>query len=528
MEQALVDHAPEIHHSDQGVQYAAIAYTTRLRDAGVQISMAQVGAAWQNGYAERLIRTIKEEEVDLSEYVNYTDAMQQLGRFLDEVYMHKRIHSALGYLTPPSLKANGSNSSRPISLTFTNNDGMCAQSSGAVQLSMNKKQNYFTGLTTNTFLLAFTSFFADISTEMLYPVLPIFLTQTLGANVSIVGIVEGVATATQNIVQGFSGWLADKLQKRKPIALFGYSLAALSKPLFGVASAWQFVLFTRFLDRFGTGMRSAPRDALIAGSADEKNRGKAFGLEGIGDNLGAFVGPLLAMLLLFTFHIGIRNIFYIAFIPGFLSVCMILSVKEKRAVVSVKSKLDLSLKKFPAKYWRYIGVTALFGIGNSSTSFLILQTKNIGTPFAITILIYAFFNLVAALISYPAGSLSDKFGRKNILLLSFIIFLFTYLGFAISRSMYIIGFLFILYGLFQGIFRAVGKALATDFVPSELRASGIGWYSTTVGLSSLIASIIGGQLWVLVNPSATFYFGALFAVLGSIGLFLFIHVNTNG
>jgi MFS family permease len=387
---------------------------------------------------------------------------------------------------------------------------------------MTNKRNYFTGLTKNTFLLAFTSFFADISTEMLYPVLPIFLTQTLQANASVLGIVEGVATATQNIVQGFSGWLADKFQKRKGIALFGYSLAALSKPLIGIALVWQTVLATRFLDRFGTGMRSAPRDALIAASAGETNRGKAFGLEGFGDNLGAFVGPLLAMLLLFTFHVGIRDIFYFAFIPGFLAVCMILLVKEKHIVVSAKSKIDLSFKNFPASYWRYIGVTALFGIGNSSTSFLILQTKNIGVPFAITILIYAFFNLVAALISYPAGSLSDKFGRKSILLLSFIIFLLTYLGFATSKNIYLICFLFILYGLFQGIFRAVGKALAADFVPQELRASGIGWYSTTVGLSSLVASIIGGQLWVLINPSATFLYGAAFAVLGSIGLLVFI------
>ncbi|MGH7246237.1 MAG: MFS transporter [Candidatus Levyibacteriota bacterium] len=389
-------------------------------------------------------------------------------------------------------------------------------------MANDNKHGAFTGLTKNTFLLTFTSFFADVSTEMLYPILPIFLTQTLGVSASIVGIVEGVAEATQNIVQGFSGWLADKLQKRKPVALLGYTIAALSKPFIGTAHVWQVVLGTRFLDRLGTGTRSAPRDALIAASTDEKHRGKAFGLEGIGDNFGAFIGPIVAIVLLFVLHVRIRNIFYFAFIPGFLAVLMILFVKEKNIVIQAKSKIDLSLKKFPAMYWKYIFFTALFGIGNSSNSFLILRTKNVGAPLLETILFYTFFNLVAALISYPAGSLSDTFGRKNILLGAFGVFIITYLGFALSTNIFLLGFLFILYGLFQGIFRAVGKAFATDFVPQHLRASGIGWYSTTVGLSSLIASIVGGELWTSINPSATFFYGVLFAVIGGIGMFLFI------
>ena len=358
---------------------------------------------------------------------------------------------------------------------------------------------------------------------MLYPVLPIFFTQVLGTNVSIVGLIEGIATATQNIVQGFSGSLADRLRKRKVVALFGYSLAALAKPFFGIASIWQLVLVSRFIDRFGTGVRSAPRDGMIAASADEKHRGKAFGLEGIGDNLGAFVGPLIAILLLFTFHVAIRNIFYFAFIPGFLAVGMIFLVKEKPVKITGTAKITFSLKSFPISYWKYIGVTALFCLGNSSTSFLILQTRNSGVSLVITILIYAFFNVIAALVSYPAGFLSDKFGRKNILLLSFFIFLLTYLGFALSKNIYLIGFLFILYGSFQGIFRAVGKAMATDFVPQEIRASGIGWYSTTVGISSLIASVVGGQLWVMFNPSATFFYGVIFAIIGSLSLFFFVY-----
>jgi MFS family permease len=300
------------------------------------------------------------------------------------------------------------------------------------------RTRYFAGVSRDTVLLAFTSLFADISSEMLYPVLPIFLTQMLHAGGSIVGLVEGIAQATQNIVQGFSGWLSDKLQKRKALALAGYLLSAVAKPLVGLAQVWQGVLGGRFLDRLGAGFRSAPRDALIASSVAEENRGRAFGLEGIGDNLGAFLGPLLAVVLLISFHLDIRWIFYLAIVPGLLAVFMILLVQERRAPVTAKSQIDVSLRKFPKTYWAYLLVTALFGVGNSSNSFLILQTRRIGASLEATILIYAGFNLVAALISYPAGSLSDRWGRRTVLLMSFLIFFISYLGFANAKSIVLI------------------------------------------------------------------------------------------
>ena len=378
------------------------------------------------------------------------------------------------------------------------------------------------GVSKDTVLLAFTSLFSDISMEMLYPVLPIFLTQTLGASGSVVGLVEGIAQATQNIVQGFSGWLSDKLQKRKSLALAGYVLSAVAKPLIGFARVWPDVLGTRFLDRLGAGFRSAPRDALIASSAAEENRGRAFGLEGIGDNLGAFLGPLLAIVLFISFHLDIRWIFYLAIIPGLLAVFMILLVQERPVPVAAESKLDIHLGQFPKSYWKYLLVTAVFGIGNSSNSFLILQTKGIGASLEATILIYAGFNLVAALVSFPAGSMSDRWGRRSILLLSFIIFFIAYLGFARAKSVVVIATLFVFYGLFQGIFRSVGKAFASDFVPAHLRASGVGWYSTTVGLLELEASLVAGLLWDRVGHAAVFYYGAASAVVGSIGLLVLI------
>jgi len=383
-------------------------------------------------------------------------------------------------------------------------------------------QPYFAGLSRNTFLLAFASFFADISTEMLYPVLPVLLTQTLRANGSIVGLIDGFAQATQNIVQGFSGALSDKLRKRKSVALVGYFLAALGKPLMGVSTVWQGVLAARLLDRFGTGVRSAPRDALIASSVEGNERGRAFGVEGVGDNAGAFIGPLLAAFLLYSFGIDIRIIFYVALVPGLLAFMMVLFVSERSTSVAAKSKIDTALGRFPKQYWNYLLATALFGIGNSSNAFLILRTQDTGASLEITILIYAAFNLVAAVISYPAGVLSDRWGGRTMLLVSYAIFFVAYLGFAVTKNVYLIGILFIVYGLYQGIFRTVGKAMASDLVPEQVRASGIGWYSSTVGILQLISSVVAGLLWDQIGHVAVFYFGAVFAVFGTIGLLLLV------
>jgi MFS family permease len=384
----------------------------------------------------------------------------------------------------------------------------------------------FAGLTRNTAYLAFASFFADVSTELLYPVLPVFLTQTLNASGSIVGLVEGVAEATQNIVQGVSGWLSDRLQRPKAIAIAGYVVAAVAKPLIGVSTAWPGVLGARFMDRLGTGTRSAPRDALIAASADETHRGKAFGLEGVGDNFGACAGPLLAVFLIASLHVDLRSIFYLAIVPGLLAVCMIALVTERHVAVAAKTTLKLNLRRFPAQYWKYLLVTALFGAGNSSNSFLILQTRDVGVSLTRTILIYAAFNLVAALVSYPAGSLSDRFGRRNLLALSFLAFLVTYLLFGLTRRSWIIAFGFVFYGIYQGISRSVGKALATDLVPPSVRASGLGWYNATIGLLGLLASVVAGQLWDRVGHPAVFLYGGVSAVVGIIALVILLPADS--
>jgi MFS family permease len=398
-------------------------------------------------------------------------------------------------------------------------------------LAIATSRHYFGGLSRNTFLLAASSLFADISTEMLVPVLPIFLIQSLNATGSVVGLIEGIAGATQNIVQGLSGSLSDKLRRRKPVALVGYLLAAIGKPLMGLATAWPGVLAGRFVDRFGSGTRSAPRDALVAASVDDANRGKAFGLEGAGDNAGACLGPLLTVMLLVVYRLPIRILFYLAVIPGVLAFVMVLFVHERRLTTAAKSKLDTRLGSVPAAYWKLLLAMAIFGVGNSSNAFLILETKELEASLTTTILIYAGFNLVAALISYPAGWLSDHVGRRNLVLLSFAIFFLTYLGFALTRSAVLIGVLFVLYGLYQGIFRSVGKALASDLTAPARHASAIGWFNTTIGLSGLVASLLAGWLWDHVGHSAVFSLGAASAAAGIIAVITLIpassqHVTT--
>jgi len=226
--------------------------------------------------------------------------------------------------------------------------------------------------------------------------------------------------------------------------------------------------------------------------------------------------------LLYSAHTGLRTIFYLALIPGLIAFILVLLVRERPTAVSAKARIDVSVRRLPREYWRYLRVTALFGLGASSNAFLILRTQEIGASLEMTILIYAGFNLVAALISYPAGSLSDRWGRRNVLLAAFIIFAVAYLGFALTTNIMLAAALFVGYGLYQGIFRSVGKAFATDFVPESLRASGVGWYGTTVGLLQLLASVVAGLLWDKVGHAAVFYYGAASALLGSVALIFMI------
>ena len=317
-----------------------------------------------------------------------------------------------------------------------------------------------------------------MSTEMLTPILPIFLTQALHANGSVVGLVDGIAQAIRNIIDGFSGPLSDKLRKRKVIAATGYAMSAVAKPLMGLSSMWQAVLGARILDRLGAGARSAPRDAIVASSLGTRDRGRGFGLEALGENAGAFVGPIATVLLLYTLQVDIRTVFYVAFIPALAALAIISFVVEQRPPADNPNTSTLVRpSEFPRSYWRFLIAVALFSIGNSSNSFLILRTQEAGASILMTTLVYAGFNLIAALVSYPLTHLSDKLGRKTVLLGSFFVFLIVYIGFAFTLNLVAIAAMFLFYGVYQGSFRSVSRALASDLAPEHLRASGIGWFS---------------------------------------------------
>ena len=364
------------------------------------------------------------------------------------------------------------------------------------------------------YLFALVSLFGDVSTEMLYPILPLFLTQELGAPRTAVGIIEGVAEATQNIAQGGSGWLADRIGRSKAVAVVGYVLAALAKPTIALAVAWPGVLASRFVDRLGTGIRSAPRDALIASTVDESRRGAAFGLEGIGDNMGAVLGPLFAALLLYVLHVQTRAIFLIAFVPGLVAVALISSIPETRASPSDHGRFDI--RALPAAYWRYLAAIAVFGVGNASSAFLILRASDVGVPAELTLLVYAGYNLVAAIASYPAGRLSDAWGRKRVMVATLAVFAATFALLAVASNGIEVALCFALYGVYRGALRTAGKALAVDLAPSELRATGVGMYSSAIGLSALVAGAIAGGLWDRVGAAATFGWGAGCGVAGAI------------
>ncbi|MDE3076795.1 MAG: MFS transporter, partial [Chloroflexota bacterium] len=337
-----------------------------------------------------------------------------------------------------------------------------------------------------TLLLAAASFFADISTEMLYPIIPLFLTEVLAAPATILGLVEVFADAIQNIAQGGSGWTASRFRSNKLVALGGYALAAIGKPCIGLAVVWPQFLAARFADRLGAGTRSAPRDALIASSVDEAQRGMAFGMESAGDNLGAVLGPLISLMLVSVWLWDLRGLFLLAFAPAAMAFVMVLLVREP-AGNELQPAATVRLRDLPRTFWRYVGATVLFGIGNSTNAFLILRLKQLGFSTPTTILVYAAFNLIAALASLPAGRLSDTVGRRSVLSAGLLIFALAYAGFAVTTNFTILTACFAFYGLYQGTFRTVGKAVASDLVDDGHRALAIGLYASAGGFATLAA-----------------------------------------
>ena len=365
------------------------------------------------------------------------------------------------------------------------------------------------GLSRNVVLLAAVSFFADVSSEMVYPIVPLFLTGTLGAPALAVGVIEGVAESTASLLKFVFGWLSDKFRRRVPFTMAGYALAAAAKPALAAAFAWPAVLFARALDRAGKGIRTAPRDALIAASTDASSRGRAFGFHRAMDTSGAVLGPLIAIALLAWLGDGYRPIFLIAFIPGVLSVLALFAVRE---VVNPapREKLPplLSFRGYDRRFLVFVGITLLFSIGNSSDAFLILRSRDLGLSAVAVVFAYVLYNVSYAALSLPAGAYSDRIGRRPLLISGLVIFALVYLGFALATSSWMVWPLFLVYGGYIAFTEGVGRAYVADLVPDDRRGSAMGLYNASTGVMLLLSSIIGGALWDVFGPAATFLVGA--------------------
>lgn len=389
-----------------------------------------------------------------------------------------------------------------------------------------KENRKFFGFGRNVTIAGLVSFFMDISSEMIYPLVPLFLANVLGVNKAVIGLIEGVAEATASLLKVFSGWYSDRIGNRKWLMAAGYGISTLSRPIVASAAGWHQVMGSRFIDRFGKGIRTAPRDAIIAESSDRAYLGRAFGFHRSMDTMGAVVGPALAFSILNFFSNDYRKVFWTSMIPGVIAVLLIVFfITEKKKTMNVRSdRPKLTMKHFDWKFKCFVLIAGLFALGNSSDVFLILRAQQTGIPTVMVPIVYLLFNLIYSLSSIPAGMAADRFGKKRIILLGFVLFAILYYGFGAAADTKTIWLLFGLYGLFMGLTEGIQKAFLATIVPQDFKATAFGVFNTVVGLAMLPASLIGGWLWDNVSPSATFYFGAITAGLSAISFSVFIAV----
>lgn len=363
-------------------------------------------------------------------------------------------------------------------------------------------------------ILSLVSLFTDIASEMLYPVTPIFLTAVLGTSMALVGIIEGIAEITAGLLKGYAGNLSDKIGKRSIFVVIGYSLSAFAKPLPGIFPNISSVLISRTTDRVGKGIRTAPRDALL-GTYSEGNSGAIFGFHRGMDTLGAAIGPLAAILLLYLYPENFQLIFLVAFVPSVVAVSFTLFVKDKP--LARKSKLRLSYVKFwrsaPKPYKVLLVLIVTFSFVNSSDVFLILKSKYISGSDTLAILGYVFYNLIFAGASYPFGKLSDKFGKNLIFGIGLLIFSLIYFGFALLTEMIFIWILFALYGVYSASTEGISKAWISDLVPDEMRGSAIGLITMLSSFSIMLGSFTAGFLWDSFGSSVPFLLSAVVSLI---------------
>ncbi|MFH2012115.1 MAG: MFS transporter [Pseudomonadota bacterium] len=375
------------------------------------------------------------------------------------------------------------------------------------------------GISKTVFFLGLVSFFTDLSSEMIYPLLPIFLSTALGAGAAALGIIEGIAESTASLLKVASGIWTDRMHHRKPLILAGYSVSSLARPLIGLATVWPFVLAMRFIDRVGKGLRTSPRDALIADTTDMANRGSAYGFHRAMDHAGAVIGPLVAAGLLAFEYLSLRHVFLLSAIPAIIVIIILIAgVKEPR----------ITLKQTPqmsglAGHWRDLGadfkylLTALliFTLGNSTDAFLLLRLSDAGVPVVWIGVLWSMHHVVKMFSTYIGGRLSDKIGHRTMIIFGWMVYAVIYVAFAIIDSPGMLIVIFLAYGIYFGLTEPVEKALVSNLVPSNLCGTAFGYYHGVIGLGALPASLIFGFIWHFFGVTAAFLTGAGFAVVAS-------------
>ena len=381
----------------------------------------------------------------------------------------------------------------------------------------------------NVFILGLVSFFNDFASEMIYPIIPLFLTSVLHTSIPVIGLIEGIAEALASISKYVFGAISDYFQKRKVFVVWGYSLGAISKLLIGLAYTWPLVLFARIIDRLGKGLRTASRDSILLENTTPQDKGYIFGFHRAFDSLGAVVGPLIALLTIYLLKNNIRLTFFIAFIPGVIAITLlILFLKEKKKSIAVRNQkfVKIDWKNLDPHLKIFLIVSFLFSLGNSSDTFLLLNAKNLGMTTTLVVLMYVLYNISQTVFSTPAGLLADKLGAKKVFMGGLLVFSVVYFFFGFVQSSLWLWFLFPLYGIYIAATDGVSKSYIAEFITAKESGTYFGAYYTLTAVGTFFASFIGGILWSKLSPSATFYFGSILSFSAFMIFIIFQSKNT--
>jgi len=386
------------------------------------------------------------------------------------------------------------------------------------------KAGWRSGLTRNVLILGAVSLLNDGASEMIYPLLPAFLTAVLGAGPAALGVIEGVAETTASLLKLYSGYLSDRVRKRKGWIVAGYSISNVIRPLIAFSTSWLHVLALRFSDRVGKGLRTSPRDAIIADSTPVAFRGKAYGFHRAMDHAGAIVGPLAATVLLLAFHDDLKTIFLFSFIPGLFAVSLLLfGLRESPAEVRATGhgfSVRAAWAEITPGFRKYLAIILVFTLGNSTDAFLLLRAQQLGVPLTLLPTIWVVLHIVKMGFSVPGGIVSDRIGRKKVIVTGWVVYALVYFAFGMASVQWHAWLLFAVYGIYFGLTEGVEKALVADFAPGHLRGSAFGLYHLVVGAGALPASLLFGLVWQAAGSTAAFAMGAGLALAASVMLSL--------